>query len=204
MHTESGNSKRAIEGFKDAKNKKRIKWLTSVGQVSEGVDIPHLRVGVYLTKTQSHLRWLQILGRVLRTEPELTHEMQTAYFYQYDDGIELVEDDNGIWNPESVNIKLFAESLMNEKVKFESVLENNRERNNSLNNNDSREALSIKTETHSANGKETHHIYDGQRINVKDLEKYKICAARTGLPPAKIANFIEKCGPDELRRILAK
>ena len=90
VHTESGNSKRAIEGFKDAKNKKRIKWLTSVGQVSEGVDIPHLRVGVYLTTTQSHLRWLQILGRVLRTEPELTHEMLTAYFYQYDDLIDHI------------------------------------------------------------------------------------------------------------------
>ena len=203
VHTESGNSKRAIEGFKDAKNKKRIKWLTSVGQVSEGVDIPHLRVGVYLTTTQSHLRWLQILGRVLRTEPELTHEMQTAYFYQYDDGIELVEDDNGIWNPESVNIKLFAESLMNEKVKFESVLENNRERNNSQNNNDSREALSIKTETHSANGKETHHIYDGQRIDIKELDKYKIVSARTNWPPAKLKIFIEKCGPEELRRILS-
>lgn len=203
VHTESGNSKRAIEGFKDAKNKKRIKWLTSVGQVSEGVDIPHLRVGVYLTTTQSHLRWLQILGRVLRTEPELTHEMQTAYFYQYDDGIELVEDDNGIWNPESVNIKLFAESLMNEKVKFESVLENNRERNNSHNNNDLREALSIKTETHSANGKETHHIYDGQRIDIKELDKYKIVSARTNWPPAKLKIFIEKCGPEELRRILS-
>ena len=203
VHTESGNSKRAIEGFKDAKNKKRIKWLTSVGQVSEGVDIPHLRVGVYLTTTQSHLRWLQILGRVLRTEPELTHEMQTAYFYQYDDGIELVEDDNGIWNPESVNIKLFAESLMNEKVKFESVLENNRERNNSQNNNDSSEALSIKTETHSANGKETHHIYDGQRIDIKELDKYKIVSARTNWPPAKLKIFIEKCGPEELRRILS-
>ena len=203
VHTESGNSKRAIEGFKDAKNKKRIKWLTSVGQVSEGVDIPHLRVGVYLTTTQSHLRWLQILGRVLRTEPELTHEMQTAYFYQYDDGIELVEDDNGIWNPESVNIKLFAESLMNEKVKFESVLENNRERNNSHNNNDSREALSIKTETHSANGKETHHIYDGQIIDIKELDNYKIVSARTNWPPAKLKIFIEKCGPEELRRILS-
>ena len=203
VHTESGNSKRAIEGYKDAKNKKRNKWLISVGQVSEGVDIPHLRVGVYLTTTQSHLRWLQILGRVLRTEPELTHEMQTAYFYQYDDGIELVEDDNGIWNPESVNIKLFAESLMNEKVKFESVLENNRERNNSHNNNDSREALSIKTETHSANGKETHHIYDGQRIDIKELDKYKIVSARTNWPPAKLKIFIEKCGPEELRRILS-
>ena len=203
VHTESGNSKRAIEGYKDAKNKKRNKWLISVGQVSEGVDIPHLRVGVYLTTTQSHLRWLQILGRVLRTEPELTHEMQTAYFYQYDDGIELVEDDNGIWNPESVNIKLFAESLMKEKVKFQSVLENNRERNNSQNNINSGQALSIKTETHSANGKETHHIYDGQRIDIKDLDKYKIASSKTSWPPAKLKIFLEKIGPEELRRILS-
>ena len=93
---------------------------------------------------------------------------------------------------------------MNEKSLYQSVLENNPERGTNTNNRDNTRFISIKTETHSAKGKETHHIYDGQRINVKDLEKYKICSARTGLPPAKIANFIEKCGPDELRRILAK
>ena len=204
VHTEMGNSKRAIDRFREAKNQIREKWLIAVGQVSEGVDIPHLRVCVYLTTYQSHLRWLQILGRIIRVEEDLPHEMQTAYFYQYDDGIELVEDENGVFNPESVNIKLFAESLMNEKSLYQSVLENNPERGTNTNNRDNTRFISIKTETHSAKGKETHHIYDGQRINVKDLEKYKICAARTGLPPAKIANFIEKCGPDELRRILAK
>ena len=92
---------------------------------------------------------------------------------------------------------------MKEKVKFQSVLENNRERNNSQNNNDSREVLSIKTETHSANGKETHHIYDGQRIDIKDLDKYKIASSRTSWPPAKLKIFLEKIGPEELRRILS-
>ena len=92
---------------------------------------------------------------------------------------------------------------MKEKVKFQSVLENTRERNNSQSNHDSRQALSIKTETHSANGKETHHIYDGQRIEIKDLDKYKIASARTSWPPAKLKIFIEKIGPDELRRILS-
>ena len=204
VHTEIGNSKRAIDRFRDAKNQKREKWIISVGQVSEGVDIPHLRVGVYLTTYQSHLRWLQILGRIIRVEDDLPHEMQTAYFYQYDDGIELVEDENGLFNPESVNIKLFAESLMDEKSLYQSVLENNPERNNTRNNRDYRQTISFRTETISANGKETHHIYDGKRTSVKDLEKYKIISARTSWAPAKIANFIEKCGPDELRRILAE
>ena len=39
--------------------------------------------------------------------------------YQYEDGIDMVPDDNEL-SPESVNIKLFAESLMDEKAQFES------------------------------------------------------------------------------------
>ena len=50
-------------------------WLVAVRMVSEGVDIPRLRVGVYATAAKTPLIFRQIVGRFVRTipgrEPEL-------------------------------------------------------------------------------------------------------------------------------------
>ncbi len=130
--------------------------------------------------------------------------MQTAYFYQYDDGIEHVPDKNGAPLSESVNIKLFAESLLDEKAQWVAVTDKNGENGSPHNGGDRRQSTFITTETHSASGKETHHIYDGERVAIKELKKFKILTARTGLPAVKIANFIKKCGKDELIKVLNK
>ena len=86
--------------------KKRIKWLTSVGQISE-IRYSSFKSWSIFNHKQSHLGWLHF-GRVLRTEPVLCRNAN-CIFLSIRCGIELVEDDNGIWNPESVNIKLFAD-----------------------------------------------------------------------------------------------
>jgi superfamily II DNA or RNA helicase len=52
-----------IEAFRNGSRK----WLVAVGMVSEGVDIPRLRVLVYATNITSPLRFRQITGRVVRT-----------------------------------------------------------------------------------------------------------------------------------------
>lgn len=41
-------------------------WLVAVGMVSEGVDIPRLRVGVYATRSRTPLAFRQIVGRFVR------------------------------------------------------------------------------------------------------------------------------------------
>ena len=46
----------------------RPRWLVSVGMVSEGVDIPFLRVLVWATNINAPLSFYQIVGRVLRKE----------------------------------------------------------------------------------------------------------------------------------------
>jgi hypothetical protein len=51
-----------IEDFK----KSTAKWIVSVRQVSEGVDIPRLMVGVYLTNYVTELYFRQFVGRVAR------------------------------------------------------------------------------------------------------------------------------------------
>jgi len=45
------------------------RWLVSVLMVSEGVDIPRLRVGVYATAARTELFFRQVVGRFIRTTP---------------------------------------------------------------------------------------------------------------------------------------
>jgi superfamily II DNA or RNA helicase len=45
-------------------------WIVAVNMVSEGVDIPRLRVGVYATAAKTPLVFRQIVGRFVRTLPE--------------------------------------------------------------------------------------------------------------------------------------
>jgi len=44
-------------------------WIVAVNMVSEGVDIPRLRVGVYATAAKTPLIFRQIVGRFVRTLP---------------------------------------------------------------------------------------------------------------------------------------
>jgi superfamily II DNA or RNA helicase len=47
----------------------REPWIVAVNMVSEGVDIPRLRVGVYATAAKTPLIFRQIVGRFVRTVP---------------------------------------------------------------------------------------------------------------------------------------
>lgn len=47
----------------------REPWIVAVNMVSEGVDIPRLRVGVYATAAKTPLVFRQIVGRFVRTLP---------------------------------------------------------------------------------------------------------------------------------------
>ncbi len=58
-------------------------WLVSVRMVSEGVDIPRLRVGVYATTTSTELFFRQAVGRFVRWQHG--RGPQKAYVYVPDD-----------------------------------------------------------------------------------------------------------------------
>ena len=58
-------------------------WLVSVRMVSEGVDIPRLRVGVYATTTSTELFFRQAVGRFVRWQ--FGRARQKAYVYLPDD-----------------------------------------------------------------------------------------------------------------------
>jgi superfamily II DNA or RNA helicase len=54
-------------------------WLVAVNMVSEGVDIPRLRVGVYATAAKTPLIFRQIVGRFVRTLPRRPLEPSWLY-----------------------------------------------------------------------------------------------------------------------------
>ena len=71
------NSSRQIQEFAKRGNQRR--WIVAVKMVSEGVDIPRLRVGVYATTVLSELFFRQAVGRLVRVVPGL--DEQSAAFY---------------------------------------------------------------------------------------------------------------------------
>jgi superfamily II DNA or RNA helicase len=55
------------------------RWIVAVNMVSEGVDIPRLRVGVYATAAKTPLIFRQIVGRFVRTIPTRPADMSWLY-----------------------------------------------------------------------------------------------------------------------------
>jgi superfamily II DNA or RNA helicase len=58
-------------------------WIVAVRMISEGVDIPRLRVGVYATNTVTDLFFRQAVGRLVRWAPSGGRQM--AYMFIPDD-----------------------------------------------------------------------------------------------------------------------
>jgi superfamily II DNA or RNA helicase len=57
----------------------RERWIVAVNMVSEGVDIPRLRVGVYATAAKTPLIFRQIVGRFVRTLPGRPAELSYLF-----------------------------------------------------------------------------------------------------------------------------
>jgi superfamily II DNA or RNA helicase len=55
------------------------RWLVSVLMVSEGVDIPRLRVGVYATAARTELFFRQVIGRFVRRTPAPRAQMSYLF-----------------------------------------------------------------------------------------------------------------------------
>ncbi len=74
LHTEARASQK-LATFRDS----RDPWIVAVNMVSEGVDIPRLRVGVYATAAKTPLIFRQIVGRFVRTLPGRLPEPSWLY-----------------------------------------------------------------------------------------------------------------------------
>lgn len=70
MSDEPGASRRIADFASSGR-----RWLVSVLMVSEGVDIPRLRVGVYATAARTELFFRQVVGRFIRATPGPRRQM---------------------------------------------------------------------------------------------------------------------------------
>lgn len=64
------DASRQLERFRTG----RQRWIVAVNMVSEGVDVPRLRVGVYATVAKTPLLFRQIVGRFVRAQRGLTND----------------------------------------------------------------------------------------------------------------------------------
>lgn len=85
--SDDGDGSEKIESFKRSNSR----WLVSVRMVSEGVDIPRLRVGVYLTIIKAELYFRQAVGRFVRVITGLHHQDAYIFIPQDKDIVKLVE-----------------------------------------------------------------------------------------------------------------
>jgi superfamily II DNA or RNA helicase len=74
LHTEA-RAARKLADFRSS----REPWIVAVNMVSEGVDIPRLRVGVYASAAKTPLIFRQIVGRFVRTTPGKAAEPSWLY-----------------------------------------------------------------------------------------------------------------------------
>ncbi len=63
VHSQMANADGTIKAFRNTDKR----WLVSVAMVSEGVDIPRLRVLIYLPNALTELAFRQAIGRVVRS-----------------------------------------------------------------------------------------------------------------------------------------
>jgi superfamily II DNA or RNA helicase len=74
LHAEAG-AHRKLADFTAS----RQEWIVAVNMVSEGVDIPRLRVGVYASAAKTPLIFRQVVGRFVRTIAGRPAEMSWLY-----------------------------------------------------------------------------------------------------------------------------
>ena len=67
-------------------------WAVAVRMVAEGVDIPRLRVGVYLTNVSEELFIRQAVGRFVRVQGGIDDETAYVYFPRHEAFIDVIKD----------------------------------------------------------------------------------------------------------------
>ncbi len=85
--SEDAEGSTKIEIFKHS----NWRWMVSVKMVSEGIDIPRLRVGVYFTNVKAELFFRQAVGRFVRVQKELKEQEAYIFIPQDKDLVKLAE-----------------------------------------------------------------------------------------------------------------
>ena len=203
IHGESDDYKSKLEGFQVNKTASREPWLVAVDMVSEGVDIKHLRVGVFLDRKKTAMYWTQSLGRILRFE-EGAGEEQMAHFYQYNDGynsrVEHRDVENGT---NAIYLRKYADNIMRE---LESFIKSK-----------ARKVCKVCGQNPcicpkekptgprppmaeergiGADGEDNERLFEGDSIGTKYVKGITPFASAVGMNPVKFMSLLKKQNPD--------
>ena len=173
VHGDVEEAKDKLRCFQQDTTPSRERWLITVQMVTEGVDIKHLRVLVYATNKTAPLFWTQVLGRILRHEPEAPLD-QTAVFYQYGD-----------------------ERLKEYAMRIREAIQTHREVKQEGDSRDPSERGPDGPPTAeglSAEGEGDVHIFGGQEYSAEDVEALSAYAHSLGIHPVKLIALMEAAG----------
>lgn len=88
------DSQTKLTNFRESKRP----WIIAVKMVSEGVDIPRLRVGIYATTTKTEMFFRQAVGRFVRIEEN--HDDPTA----------------SVFIPDDARLRAYAEEIRRQRI----------------------------------------------------------------------------------------
>ena len=81
------NAHKKINEFRSS----NTQWIISIGMVSEGTDIPRLRVCAHLSLIRTELFFRQVLGRILRLIPGISNDRGWLYSFAEPSLVEFAE-----------------------------------------------------------------------------------------------------------------
>ena len=199
VHGDEPNYQQKLKAFQQDYSPARAQWLISVNMVSEGVNVNHMRVLVYMTDVTAPMRWMQIIGRVMRYDKTVREiiPFQEGHIFQYDDGFDNDDEENSV----TARLKLYAETILEEKEftirrieeefaeisttqepidlvggsgdeDIEFVQEDPEDRANFLQN---------LMRNLGATGEQTHQLYEGEYHRIQDLDLFKPMVGRWGM-----------------------
>ena len=173
VHGDVEEAKDKLRCFQQDTTPSRERWLITVQMVTEGVDIKHLRVLVYATNKTAPLFWTQVLGRILRHEPEAPLD-QTAVFYQYGDE----------------RLREYAKRIHEAIQTHRQLKEEKQPRDPS----ERGENTPATVEGLSAEGEGDVHIFGGKEYSAQEVEALTAYANSLGIHPVKLIALLEAAG----------
>ena len=173
VHGDVEEAKDKLRCFQQDTTPSRERWLITVQMVTEGVDIKHLRVLVYATNKTAPLFWTQVLGRILRHEPEAPLD-QTAVFYQYGDE----------------RLREYAKRIHEAIQTHRHLKEEKQPRDSS----ERGEHSPATVEGLSAEGEGDVHIFGGKEYSAQEVAALTAYANSLGIHPVKLIALLEAAG----------
>ncbi len=156
------------------------RWIIAVKMVSEGIDIPRLRIVVFATNVTTLMYFRQIMGRITRMIGK--YDDETAYMYIYDDEVvvrlamEVKEEINHVLAQQEKELEEEDDLWQSE-------------------NGGGQRPLNLFVPI-SAEGSESQHLWNGESYSAQDLDRVRPHAFELGIPEAKALELIKRFGPN--------